>query len=82
MKGSKEGTCWVVMKQNPQGPEMRSSKTETLSKLLIWNNSDPYWSNWLLPPYDQQTTASKYLFAISVVFFLPRSEVHKVEQTV
>lgn len=42
MKGSEEGTCWVLMKQNPLGPEMRSSKTETLVKLLHWNNSDPY----------------------------------------
>ena len=42
MKGSEEGTCWVLMKQNPLGPEMRSSKTETLVKLPRWNNSDPY----------------------------------------
>lgn len=31
MKGSKEGTCWVVMKQNPWGLTMRSSKEEMLS---------------------------------------------------
>lgn len=34
MKGGKEGTCWVVMKQNPQGPEMRSSKAGMLSGFL------------------------------------------------
>lgn len=79
MKGSKEGTCWVVMRQNPQGPEMRSSKSEMLSKLLNWNNSDPYW---LLSPYDECTTASTHLFVVSVVSLLLCSEVHKVDQTV
>lgn len=78
MKGSEEGTCWVLMKQNPLGPEMRSSKTETLVKLLHWNNSDPYWSDSLKWIH----TASVYLFAISVVSFLLRCEIHEVDQTV
>lgn len=50
MKGSKEGTCCVGMKQNPQGPEMRSSEYEDVGKLPGWNNSDSYWPDWLVPP--------------------------------
>lgn len=87
MKGSKEGTCWVAMKPNPQGPEMRSSKSGMLSSALTGTIVSPTDQSGFYLFDDEYSTASvctreTYLFATSVVSSLLCSEVHKAEQAV
>ena len=60
MKGSKEGTCWVVMKQNPQGPEMRSSESEMLLSVSAGTTVTPTDQSGFNLPYDEYATVLMY----------------------